>query len=113
MRFLHIALRGLVDPRSTFIALRTQSSPLFGLLAVSTRFVLTSLTTIRALRALGVQPLYPSYLTLLDLTSYYAAESYFLPLFGLMIWLVMSAIAASLLAFSGENPVDFTKVLNV
>lgn len=112
MSFIEVASRGFLRPRAAFRALGMQTRPMHGLLAVLTRFVVTSLTTISALHRLDVRPFAPSYLTCLDAADYYAAERYFMPLFGLASWLLMSAIAACLLAF-GARRVDFARVLNV
>jgi hypothetical protein len=112
MSFVEICWKGIYNPRAAFAALRDQTRPTYGLLAVSTRFVLTSLTTIFALRELGVRPFAPPSLTFLNAADYYSAELWFLPVFGLAIWQLMSAIAGSLLALSGQQ-VSFAKMLNL
>ena len=56
------------------------------------RSVGTAMTSILALHLLNRHPFVPPYITFLDETEYYQAEVFFLPLFGLAVWLLASAV---------------------
>jgi hypothetical protein len=112
VKIIRLCLKGMTDPRAAFGALRVEPSPIPGLLAVLIRFVLTSLTTVLALRQLNAQPFYPPSIAIADPARYYDAQVYFLPVFGIAIWQLMSAMIATLLALGGTK-VDFSKVLNL
>ncbi len=85
---------------------------MWGLWAVLIRFVGTSLTTILALYLLDRVPFVPSRLTFLRAENYYAAEIFFLPLFGLAMWLLGSALAHVVLRLAGKVS-DFDQILNI
>ena len=83
MNFVQVWLLGLASPSRAFDELKTKPAPLWGFSAVLIRFTVTSLTTILALHLLGRVPFTPSGLTFLATDKYYAAEIFFLPMFGL------------------------------
>jgi hypothetical protein len=85
---------------------------MWGFWAVVVRFVFTSLTTILLLHLLGRVPFKPSRLTFLATENYYGVEIFFLPLYGLLIWLLGSAVVHLVLRLSGKA-CDFDQVLNV
>ncbi len=112
MDFVRIWLSGLVRPSRAFDELKTKRAPLWGLLAVLIRFIITSLTTILALYLLGREPFTPSHLTFLTTDNYYAAEIVFLPVFGLAMWLLGSAVVHVILRLAGRQS-DFDQILNI
>ena len=61
---------------------------------------------------LGRQPFAPSSLGFLATNSYYRAQVFFLPLFGLGIWLLMSALAHVAPRLMGKES-HFDLVLNM
>jgi hypothetical protein len=112
MSFLQVWLLGIVNPSRAFDELRKKPAPAWGLWAVLLRFVVTALTTTLALHLLGRTPFAPSYLTFLPTESYFAAEIFFLPVFGLAVWLLGSALVHLFLRLAGR-PGGFDWVLNV
>ncbi|UCH63198.1 MAG: YIP1 family protein [Fidelibacterota bacterium] len=112
MDFVGIWFRGLVQPVRAFDALKSKPAPWWGLKAVLVRYVGTSLTTTLALYLLDRRPFEPSYLTFLSEEHYYRAEIFFLPLFGLFIWLLGAATVHLVLSLTGKYN-DFNQVLNI
>ena len=112
MNFFQVWLLGIVNPSRAFDELRKKPAPYWGLWAILARFVPTSLTSVLALLLLGRVPFAPSYLTFLPAEDYYAAEIFFLPVFGLAAWLLGGAVVHLCLRLAG-NPSDFNWILNV
>ena len=112
MNFVEVWFSGLVRPSRAFDELRFKPAPLWGFLAVLIRFVITSLTTILALYLLDREPFTPSNLTFLTAENYYAAEIVFLPLFGVAVWLLGSAVVYVILRLTGKQS-DFDQILNI
>lgn len=81
---------GLIRPVSAFDEVATRTAPGWGLAAVLTRFVVTTLTTTLALLLLGKTPFQRSYLTFLPEENYYRVLVF--PFFGLAAWLLMSSV---------------------
>lgn len=112
MSFFRLWWLGIVDPAGAFEHLRHKPAPAWGLWAILMRFVVTSLTSILALHLLGRRPFYDAYLTFLPAERYYAAEVFFLPVFGLAGWLLSSAVVHLILRLAGrESDIDW--ILNV
>jgi len=105
-------LLGLINPPRAFEELKSKPAPMWGLWAVLIRFVATSLTTTLALYLLGRLPFEPSRLTFLATEEYYAAEIFFLPLFGLAVWLLAGAVVHVILRLAARVT-NFDKILNV
>jgi len=112
MAFVQVWVSGLFNPSRAFEELKGKPAPLWGFLAVLIRFVVTSLTTTLALYLLGREPFYPSFLTFLPTGSYYAVLVFTFPLFGVVTWLLMGAVAYLILRLSRRES-DFDQVLNV
>ena len=112
MTFLRIWLLGLTKPAHMFDKLKQKPAPFWGLWAVLIRFVVTSLTTTLALYLLGRLPFAPSRLTFLPIENYYRAEIFFLPIWGLGIWLLMASIAHVFIRLAGKRS-NFDQILNV
>jgi hypothetical protein len=112
MNFVQVWLLGLVNPSRAFDELRKKPAPSWGFWAILVRFVPTSLTSILALRLLGRTPFAPSYLTFLSTENYYTVEIFFLPIFGLVGWLLGGAVVHLCLRLTG-NPSSFDWILNV
>ncbi len=112
MSFVQVWLSGLINPIRSLEELKDKPAPYWGLLAVLTRFIPTSLIVTFPLFLLGREPFYPSYLTFLPTQNYYMAQVIFLPIFGLIIWLLMSACAHVVMRLVGKGS-DFDLVLNI
>ena len=112
MNLGQVWLLGLINPPRAFEELKSKPAPMWGLWAVLIRFVATSLTTTLALYLLGRLPFEPSRLTFLATEEYYAAEIFFLPLFGLAVWLLAGAVVHVILRLAARVT-NFDKILNV
>jgi hypothetical protein len=112
MSFIRIWFQGIVNPSRAFDELQKKPAPSWGLWAILVRFVPTALTSLLALRLLGRTPFEPSYLTFLSTENYYKVEIFFLPVFGLVAWLLGSAVVHLCLRLSGR-PSHFDQILNV
>ena len=112
MNFIQVWLLGLVNPSRAFDELRKKPAPTWGFWAILVRYVPTALTTTLALQLLGRTPFEPSYLTFVSTESYYRAEIFFLPVFGVVVWLLGSAVVHLCLRLAGR-PSSFDWVLNV
>jgi len=112
MAFFRLWLRGITNPRAAFDELGQKPAPAWGFWAIVVRFVITSLTSILALHLLNRQPFVDSYLTFLPADRYYAAQIFFLPIFGLAGWLLGGAVVHLLLRLAGK-PSSLDWILNV
>ncbi len=112
MNFVRLWLWGVFHPTRSFDELKNKPAPQWGLLAVLIRFVTTVLIEPFLLYLLGRQPFAPSYLTFLSTKDYYQAEVFFLPLFGVALWLLMSSLAHVLLRVCGKGS-DMDGILNI
>lgn len=112
MSFVRLWLAGMIHPAQSLDALKDKPAPQWGLWAVLVRFVMTALIETLPLYLLGRRPFAPSYLTFLATQSYYAAEVFFLPVFGVALWLLMSALAHVLLRLAGHRG-DMDRILNI
>jgi hypothetical protein len=111
MSFFQVWVVGLFNPSRAFAALRNKPAPQWGFWAVLIRFIATSLTTTLSSHLLGRVPFTPSRLTFLATDSYFGAEIFFLPLFGLAIWLLGSGVVHSTLRLTG-TACEYDLVLN-
>jgi hypothetical protein len=82
----------MVRPRAAFDLLVEAPAPHWGLYATLIRFVGTAMTSILVLSLLNMRPFVPPYVVFLDETEYYQVEVFFLPLFGIAVWLLSSAL---------------------
>jgi hypothetical protein len=112
MNFAQLWFTGLINPVRAWRGMMDKPSPRWGFFAVLARFVLTALLVTLPLYLLGRQPFAPSSLGFLATNSYYQAQVFFLPLFGLGIWLLMSAVAHVALRLAGKES-HFDLVLNM
>jgi hypothetical protein len=112
MNFVQVWLLGIVNPYRMFDELKSKPAPLCGFCAVLIRFVATSIITILALYLLGRAPFVSSNLAFLTTENYHSAKIFFLPIFGLVAWLLMSSIAHIVLRLVGKAS-NFDQVLNI
>ncbi len=112
MNFVQVWLSGVINPVRSLDELKGKPAPQWGLLAVLTRFIPTALLVTLPLYLLAREPFYPSSLTFLATTNYYIAQVFFLPIFGVTIWLLMSAFAHVALRMARKSS-DFDQVLNI
>ena len=112
MGIFKIWLMGITNPSAAFDELRKKPAPAWGLWAILIRFVITSLTSILALYLLDRRPFIDSYLTFLSVENYYAAEIFFLPIFGLAGWLLGGSAVHLILRLAGKQS-QFDWILNV
>ena len=112
MNFVQLWLLGLINPSRAFDELRQKPAPAWGFWAILVRFVPTALTSMVALHLLDRTPFVPSYLTFLSTENYFAAEIFFLPIFGLGSWLLGGAVVHLCLRLA-RRPSSFDWILNV
>jgi hypothetical protein len=113
MSFFRVWWLGITNPRVAFDELGRKPAPAWGFWAIAVRFVVTSLTSILALYVLDRTPFVASYLTFLPTDStYYLAEVFFLPVFGLGGWVLGGGVVHVILRLAGRES-DFDWVLNV
>ena len=112
MNFVRLWFLGLINPSGMLNELKDKPAPVWGVWAVLIRFLVTSLTSILALYLLDRLPFAPSRLTFLPVADYYKAEIFFLPLWGLGIWLLMSGMAHVVIRLFGKIS-DFDQILNI
>lgn len=111
-RFLKTWFLAIIRPAVAYDRLLEAPAPYWGLYATLVRFVGTALTSILALALLDKRPFVPPYVTFLDEAGYYRAEVLFLPVFGLAMWLLSSALVHLILRlFRLDGDVDW--VMNV
>jgi hypothetical protein len=110
--FLRMWLLAMVRPREAFDRLWGVPAPHWGLYATLLRFIGTAVTSILALHLLNRHPFVPPYVTFLNEAAYYRAEVFFLPLFGIVAWLLSSALVHLILRLARiESHIDW--VMNV
>jgi len=85
--------------------------PRAGLVAVVTRFTVQDLVQTLPLALLGRRPFMPSKLPIRP-EHHYRAQLVFLPVFGMVQWLLMGATAHGVLRLTGERS-DLGRVLDV
>ena len=112
MNFVQVWLTGLINPARSFEELKSKPAPNWGFLSVLIRFLFTSIFVTLPLYLLGREPFASSSLTLVTTRNYYAAQLLILPIFGVTIWLLMSAIAHVVLRLTSKRS-DFDQVLNI
>ena len=112
MEIFRLWIDGIARPFNMAAKLGDKTTPNVGLIAVVIRFTITSLTTLLALYLLSRVPFAPSELVILPTEKYYFAEMFFLPLWGLGIWILMSSLAYLVLRFTNASN-DFDKILNI
>lgn len=104
---------GLLRPPEAFAELKSELPPLWGFLAVLTRFAGGSLIGAVLLLLLPHRrPFERPYFSFLGEETYYAAQVFISPLFGIAIWLLMGSIAHLILRLSGRTS-EFDQILNV
>ena len=110
--FLELWYLALFRPRKAYDRLFTAPAPQWGFYATLVRFVGTAATSILALEILNKRPFVPPYVTFLDEANYYQAEVFFLPLFGVVVWLLAGALIYLILKLTRyDNNIDW--ILNV
>ncbi len=112
MSFVAVWLTGLINPARSFEQLKGKPAPGWGFWAVLIRFVVTSIFVTLPLYLLGREPFTSSSLTYLATNNYYLPEMFFLPIFGVTIWLLMSAFAHVVIRLTGKRS-DFDLILNI
>ena len=112
MRIFRLWIDGIARPLKMAASLSDAPAPALGLAAVLIRFIATSLTSILALYLLARLPFVPSELTMLPTERYYLAEMFFLPLWGLAIWILMGSFVYLSLRFINSKS-DYDKILNI
>lgn len=110
--FTRLWMTGLVSPARAFDELNHASAPSWGFWAVTTRFVVTSLTETVPLHALRRVPFAPSRLPFLSTRKYYAAQRFFLPAYGIATWLMMGGFSYGVLRWKGQR-LRFAELLNI
>jgi hypothetical protein len=83
----------LISPRAAFRIAASSRTADLGLRATLLRFIITAITEPLPLALIRRRPFRPPVVKLVGECHFYSVEVVFLPLFGLMSWLVMSATA--------------------
>ena len=112
MNIVKLWFLGITKPGWMFDELINRPAPLYGFYLVLARFTVTTLTSILALYLLHRVPFTSSYLTFLSEENYYKAELFFLPLWGLAVWMMMGGVAY-LIFRSIKKEVNFDHILNI
>lgn len=103
---------GVTNPGRMADELSKKPAPYYGFLLVMLRFIITSTTSVLALYLLKRLPFAPSYLSFLSIENYYLAELFFLPVWGVGIWVLMGGIAHVIIRLSGkQSSIDL--ILNI
>lgn len=103
---------GVTKPSRMIKELSGKPAPYYGLLLVLIRFIVTSLTSILALYLLKRLPFTSSNLAFLTVENYYRAELFFLPVWGVAIWILMGGIAHVIIRLIGKES-NFDYILNI
>jgi hypothetical protein len=112
MNILKLWVDGIARPLKMAARIGDAPTPALGLAAVLIRFVATSATSILALYLLGRLPFVPSELVTLPTDRYYFAEMFFLPVWGLAIWLLMGSFVYLVLRFANTER-SYDGILNI
>lgn len=112
MAFFRLWLVGIYNPARFAEELKAKPAPQWGFAAVAIRFFGTTLTTGVLALVFQLKPFQPSSLTFLPTEVYYRYQLFFMPVFGLAVWLLMSAVAHTAMRLAGRRS-DFDQVLNV
>ena len=111
-KFLNLWFLAMIRPREAFHQLSEAPAPQWGLYSTLIRFIGTAITSILALYLLNKRPFVPTSINFLDETNYYLAETFFLPLFGIAVWLLSSALIHLILRLSRiDSNIDW--IMNV
>jgi hypothetical protein len=112
MSFLSTWFAGYVNPWRMVRGLAEAPAPHWGLYAVVVRGLLNSLLLFLPLALLGRQPSTPPALTLIPAERYFLASVWFVPLFFLGQWLLLSAVLHVILRLLGR-PGAIDQILNI
>jgi hypothetical protein len=110
--YLKSIFTGIYNPRLVLIELDSRDSLKTGITFVLIRFIITTLTSPLLLYLLGRVPFASSQLVNLPIKSYYFAEIFFLPIWGIFIWLLMGSFTYLLLRLINKNIV-IDKIFNI
>jgi hypothetical protein len=110
--FVRVWLTGYVNPARMVEALARKPAPHWGLYGQLGRAALDSLALYLPLALLGREPSTPSYLSFLPTVGYYAASVFFMPVFLLAQWLLLSVTVHGVLRLAGRRG-DVDQILNV
>jgi hypothetical protein len=112
VNFFKIWWMSITRPAQMTEELRAKPAPLYGFIMVLIRFVITSLTSLLALYFLHRIPFAPSRLAFLPTEEYYRAEIFFLPLWGIGIWLLMGGLGHLSMKLL-RKPGNYDQALNI
>jgi hypothetical protein len=112
MTFLQVWLTGYFNPSRMVEALAKKPAPHWGFYGQLCRAIIDSLLLYLPLALMGWKPSTPSYLILLPGDAYYAASVFFMPVFLLAQWLLLSVVVHGILRLSGWRS-DVDQILNV
>ena len=112
MNVVTLWIDGIARPVKMAERLGGATTPAIGLAAVLIRFIVTSATSLLALCLLARLPFVPSELVKLPTESYYLAELFFLPAWGLAMWMLMGSFVYLALRFSRARA-ELDRILNI
>jgi hypothetical protein len=109
--FIEAWLNGYLHPAKTFESLRSRSSPLWGFLGVLICWIARDLLIIIPQFLMGHEPITESWLTILTTERYYSVWVFFVPVFGMVKWLLAGSLIYLLLRLA-KGVKDFDTILN-
>jgi len=112
LSFIRLWWAAISKPLKMIEELAKKPAPLSGFLMVLTRFIITSATSLLALYLLHRLPFAPSRLTFLPIEKYYGAEIFFLPVWGIGMWLLMAALVHLLIRLARRTS-NYDQILNI
>lgn len=112
MNFLQVWLTGYFNPSRMVEALAEKPAPHWGFYGQLCRAMLDSLLLYLPLALMGWEPSTPSYLIFLPNGIYFVVSVFFMPVFLLAQWLLLSVIVHSILRLSGRQS-DVDQILNI
>jgi hypothetical protein len=112
MNFLQIWLTGYFNPSKMVEELSKKPAPHWGFYGQLCRAMLDSLLLYLPLALMGWEPSTPSYLGFLSNDVYFAASVFFMPIFLLAQWMLLSVMVHSILRLGGRRS-DVDQIMNI
>ena len=109
--FIKAWINGYLHPAKTFESLRSKSSPLWGFIGVLLCWFARDFLIIIPQYLMDYEPLTESWLAFLSTERYYGVWVFFVPLFGIVKWLISGAVLYLALRLA-KGIRDFDAILN-
>ena len=112
MEFIRVWFVGYYNPFEVINKLKDKPAPQWGFYAASLRAVFDSIFIYLPSAIMGKQPSTPSSLSFLSTENYYWASVFFMPVFLVALWILLSSILHLLLRLMGKNS-SIDQILNI